>query len=282
MKTTRNKYYLLNVVFVFCLLILLLNDHYLKDEFGNWFTGKLSDMTGIIILPLLLAFVFSKLQQHATWISALLFAFWKSPFSEGLINLYNEYAFIQTSRIIDYTDLYVLLLLPIPYFIIKRVDSLNAIKIKQVNPLLILFPTVGALLATSPPPRIYYTRSEGNLKCYGCNITVNYTQDEIVEKLKKHGIVFSHIAPIDSNALCMAPFLKKENVHVYILKQLIIEKDTLRSLDFTMRTIKNRKTKIYFNGMEVSDDISTQKLETNLRKYYKKILFKELKGRLGE
>ena len=280
MNTTRNKYYLLNFVFLFCLLTLLLNDHCLKYEFANWITGKLSDMAGIIILPLLLTFVFPKLKQHATWISALLFTFWKSPFSQDLINLYNLYSFIQISRVIDLTDLYVLLLLPIPHFLIKRIDSLDSIKIKKVNSLLILLPTILILLATSPPPSFYYTRTKGNLACYKCNITVNYKQDEIVEKLRKLEIAFDSIAPIDTFALKRVPKLKNENAHVYKLNQLIIDKDTLRNLDFTMRTIKNGKTKIYFNGMQVSDDISTLKLEIKLRNYYKKILFQELKNLL--
>jgi len=282
MKTTHNKYYLLNFVFLFCLLTLLLNDHYLKYEFANGLTGKLSDMAGIIILPLLLAFVFPKLKQHATWVVAFLFGFWKSPYSQNMIDFYNQYSFIQTSRIIDYTDLYVLLLLPIPYFIIIRLHNLNSIKIKNVNPLLLLLSTILTLMATSPPPSHYYTRTEGNLACYKCNITVNYNQDEIVDKLKKLDIVFDSMAPIDTFALERVPSLKNENGHVYRLNQLVIDKDTLRNLDFTMRTIKNGKTKIYFNGMQVSDDISTLKLEIKLRNYYKKILFKELKNILRE
>lgn len=75
MKTTRNKYYLLNFVFLFCLVILLLNDHFFKYQFANALTGKLSDVVGIILLPLLLAFVFPRLKQQAVWISGLLFVF---------------------------------------------------------------------------------------------------------------------------------------------------------------------------------------------------------------
>jgi hypothetical protein len=93
-------------------------------------------------------------------------------------------------------------------------------------------------------------------------------------------IVFDRITSIDSVVLERVPSLKKENVHVYRLNQLVIDKDTLRNLDFTMRTIKDGKTKIYFNGMQVSDDISTMKLEIKLRNYYKKLLFKELKNML--
>jgi hypothetical protein len=280
METTRNRYYLLNIVFLISLVTLLLNDHYLKYAFSNWLTGKLSDVVGIIILPLLLAFIFPKLKKHSVWMSALLFAFWKSPFSQSLIDLYNQIAFIQTSRIVDFTDLFVLLLLPVPYFIIYRIDQLKFLKIHKVNILFILLLTVATLMATSPPPSHYYTRTEGNLACYRCNMTVNYNQDEIVWRLKEVNIVFDRITSIDSVVLERVPSLKKENVHVYRLNQLVIDKDTLRNLDFTMRTIKDGKTKIYFNGMQVSDDISTMKLEIKLRNYYKKLLFKELKNML--
>ncbi len=282
METTRNKYYLLNFVFLICLLTLLLNDQYLKYAFSNWLTGKLSDAAGIFILPLLLAFIFPKLKKHSAWMSALLFAFWKCPFSQTPIDVYNEIAFIQTSRIIDFTDLYVLILLPIPHFIINRIDNLNFIKIRKVNMLFVLLPTLLSLMATSPPPSHYYTRTQGNLACYKCNITVHYNQDEIVERLKKVDVVFDSIAPVDSLALERVPGLKKENAHTYRINQLVIEKDTLRNLDFTMRTIKDGKTKIYFNGMQVSDDISTMRLEIKLRNYYKTLLFKELKNMLRE
>jgi hypothetical protein len=137
-------------------------------------------------------------------------------------------------------------------------------------------------VATSPPPSHYYTRTEGNLACYKCNITVHYNQEEIVEKLRRLDIVFDSIAPIDSFALKEVPKLKNENAHVYRLNQLVIDKDTLKNLDFTMRTIKNGKTRIYFNGMRVSEDISTLKLEIKLRNYYKKVLFKKLKNMLTE
>jgi hypothetical protein len=75
--------------------------------------------------------------------------------------------------------------------------------------------------------------------------------------------------------------LKDENVHVYRLNQLIIEKDTLRNLDFTMRTVKDGKTIINFNGMQVSADISTWRLYKQVIKYYKTVLFRKLRKTMG-
>jgi len=280
MKATRNKYYLLNYVFVSCVIILALNDHYLKFTFSNWFTGKLSDVTGIIILPLLLAFLFPRLKRMSIVVSAALFIFWKSPVSDPLIGLYNQYALIQSSRVVDYSDLLVLVFLPIPYFIIGKPETFEFLKIKRVNPILVLIPTLLVIMATSPSPKYYFTRTEGNLKCFNCNFNVKYNQDEIVEKLRKLDIILDSMAPVDDDVLERFPHLKEQNIHFYRINKLVIDKDTLRNLDFTMLTNKRGKTKVYFNGMQVADDISTDKLYKDLRKHYKKIVFRELKNKL--
>ncbi|MBN2176041.1 MAG: hypothetical protein JW722_00090 [Demequinaceae bacterium] len=43
------------------LVILLLNDHVLKAEFGSWWTGKLSDVAGLVFAPALVAVVVAAL-----------------------------------------------------------------------------------------------------------------------------------------------------------------------------------------------------------------------------
>ena len=282
MKPSRNKYYLQNFIFIICVAVLVFNDHYLKFSSPGLLTGKLSDGVGIIILPLLLSYMFPKSKDISVLASAFIFVFWKSCFSQACIDFYNHYSFIQIKRVVDYSDLYVLPLLAIPHYIIKRIDSLQLIKIELVNPLFLLLPTVFALMATSPPKNYYYTRSGGNLKCYNCNIIVSYNQSEIIEKLKKADIVFDSIIPIDTFALRRVKSLQDENIHLYKLNSLVIDQDTLRNLDFAMRAIKPGKTKIYFNGMQVSDSIKNFKIERGFRKYYKRILFKELRSKLKD
>jgi hypothetical protein len=262
------------------LLLLLFNDHYFKFAFSNWLTGKLSDVAGIILLPLLLLYVFPQLKKTVLPVSAMLFIFWKSPLSQGTIDWYNSFAILPTSRIVDYTDLIALFFLPIPYFIITSINRLQWLTIRRLNPAIILLPTLATLMATSPPPAYYYTRSNGNLTCYKCNCTIDYSQEEIVNKLKANNIVFDSITSVDSSVLKRVPKLKKENAHFYKISTLIIDKDTLKNLDFTMRTLQNGKTKIYFNGMQVSDDISTPALEKKLWSYYKRVIFTELKRTL--
>lgn len=276
----RNKYLLLNYIFIICLIILFLNDHFFKHEFCNWFTGKLSDIVGIIILPLLLNYIFPRLKNHSLWISALLFTFWKSSYSENLINFYNQFAFIQITRIVDYSDLFVLIFLPIPYLVIQKVEVWNYIKIKNVEPLFVLMPTLFILISTAPPASFYYTYSNGTFRCYKCNLSVHYSQNEIVEKLQKSNIVFDTILPIGNFALNRVPGFADENIHFYKINEMIIDKDTLRNLDFSMRSSKSDKTTIYFNGMDVNSKIPRYEMDRKIKKYYKSLVLKQISGSL--
>ena len=271
----RNKYYLLNYVFIFCIIILFANDHYIKFNYPGWLSGKLSDAVGIIILPLTLAYIFPKLGKMAIIVSAVLFLFWKSEFSQALIDLYNQYSVVETSRIIDYSDLLVFVFLPVPYYIINNINQLNFIKVNQVNPLAILIPSFAVLIATSPPASYYYNRSDANLTCYNCTIKVNYTQAEIINKLKMQNILFDSVKPLEKSRLS-----KNQEVNFYKLNQLVIGRDTLKNLEFTMRTFKGGKTKIYFKGMHIADKVTDRKLEKALRAYYKKLLFDDIKNRM--
>jgi hypothetical protein len=280
MQPKRNPYYLLNAVFVLGVLLLFINDHFLKFRFANWVTGKLSDAAGIIILPLLLTYLLPSLRRMSVPLSVALFIFWKSAFSQPFIDIYNQFAWISITRVVDYSDLCVFVLLPLPYFLLSRMDRLPFLHIHRVPPVLVVLPTLFILMATSPPPGFYYTHSDGNLKCYKCYFTVGYNQEEIVEKLGRHHVIFDRITPLDTLALLRMPRLQKENAHYYRLNSLVIGQDTFRNLDFTMRTIRNRNTRIYINGMQVSDTLSDAQIEHKLKKYYQRLLFNELKQRL--
>ena len=45
---------LLHPIAILAIATLALNDHYLKEQFPSWWTGKLSDFAGMIFFPLLL------------------------------------------------------------------------------------------------------------------------------------------------------------------------------------------------------------------------------------
>lgn len=126
--------------------LLLLNDFILKYTLHSWLTGKLSDFTGVFILPLFLAIFFPKRIKTIIPASALFFIFWKSPWSSGLIEWINLLPLLNYSRVVDYTDLIALLILPLSYWVYNRKNKLHVLKIKPIYPLVI---SVFALLATS-------------------------------------------------------------------------------------------------------------------------------------
>jgi len=278
MKTERNKYLILNYIFIICLVVLFVNDHFLKTQFSNGFTGKLSDIVGIVILPLLLTYIFPKLKTKSIWISALLFTFWKSPYSQSLIDFYNQLTFIPITRVVDYSDLSVLILLPVPYFLMHAIKEWNTVKIKNIQPFLVLFPTILILMSTSPPPSFYYTYSDGNFRCYKCNITVKHTQEEVIEKLRQSNIVFDSIYPMSEFTHQRIPGLRSQDIHFYKINTMVIGQDTLRNLDFSMRSISDTKTTIHFNGMDINRTTSHDQLYRKIKKYYKSLIL----GRISD
>jgi hypothetical protein len=48
---------LLHPIALAAIAVLLANDHVLKDAYPGWWTGKLSDVAGLVFFPLLLALV---------------------------------------------------------------------------------------------------------------------------------------------------------------------------------------------------------------------------------
>jgi hypothetical protein len=100
--------------FVTALLLLLCNDFYWKTAFHNAFTGKLSDFAGLFAFPYFLSVVWGKPKKVVYVLTALGFIFWKSSFSGGFIEIWNAY-FIEIQRVVDYSDLIALMILPVSY-----------------------------------------------------------------------------------------------------------------------------------------------------------------------
>lgn len=272
----RNKNLILNYIFIIGILILFINDQFLKFAYPGLITGKLSDVCGIIIFPLLLTYIFPKLRENSVWVAMLIFAYWKSSYSQNLIDFYNQFSPIETSRIIDYSDLLVLALLPIPYYILKKDRLIELISIKKVHPSLIFIPSILILIAKTPPKSYFYTKTNGNLKCFKCDININQSQNDIIDKLGRNGIIFDSIEPVYLRGVIDS----LDGVKRLFKREMIIDKDTLRNIDVTLVPLKKNKTKLYFNGMDVSENLSDENLVKDMRKYYKKIIFEEIKRKL--
>ncbi len=130
--------------FLISLLLLLVNDLYFKETFGNWITGKLSDFSGIFMFTLLLLALLPW-RQATVWLVMILFAFWKSPLSTSFIEWLRVTGIVNWDRVVDYTDLLALAVVPLALWYADRKHSTRLTW--RYRKLLALPPAVGALIA---------------------------------------------------------------------------------------------------------------------------------------
>ena len=136
--------------FLIGLFLLLLNDFYLKELYGNWFTGKLSDFAGLFIFPLFLSLFNSKRIWLNFVFTALFFVFWKSDLSTGFLFYLNQTLQTEFSRVVDYSDLVALFILPFSYWYSEKAKSINFQFLKPVIVCLSVF----SFYATSAPDSV--------------------------------------------------------------------------------------------------------------------------------
>jgi hypothetical protein len=273
----ERRNYIFNFAFILSLIVLVLNDHILKWQFSNWFTGKLSDFTGMVILPLLLAFLFPKLKTKAVWLSMAIFVLWKSPYSQPLLNIYNTIAVIPLTRIIDYTDLLAFAVLPLPYLIIRNNSSIAFLQITRVriSPAFVVVPCMFALMATTPPRSYYYSRSDGDITFYKNSFTIRKPAKQIISEIRAMDIEVEK----DTTAIGALHYgyavndsIKKIQPY-YRIPMLVIDNDTIRELEFAIEeNEEGDKSKVYLNGIRLYRDLSDKEVEKELRRYYKKAL----------
>lgn len=143
--------FLLHPAFLLGLLALLLNDHFLKEAYGNWFTGKLSDVAGLLMFPFFLRFLFPITSKQAVWATLLGFVYWKTPYAQPFIDGFNQMTGLHWARVVDYTDFLAFLVLPLAYFFLERsqVASDATEPARRLAFMLVLPVAVFALVATS-------------------------------------------------------------------------------------------------------------------------------------
>src|SRR4051794_33419248 len=109
----KNLHILASPAFLTGLFLLLLNDLILKRQFHNGLTGKLSDFAGLFAFPLFWAAFFPRRKSLVYISTAVLFIFWKSAYSQPLIEGWNSLALFPIERTVDYGDLVALIILPL-------------------------------------------------------------------------------------------------------------------------------------------------------------------------
>lgn len=165
--------YIVNLIYIFNLILLLTNDFYFKSASPNIVTGKLSDFSGLVVFYGFISFLFG-LNQKLTWGVALLFVYWKSGYSQPCIDLFNEIVPLKLSRVVDYTDLSALMVLPIYHRYLQVCE-----KWKCSNALipLVIPVAVFSISATSAINPLIAERYDKYVSRY------NYSDSEIIYKV---------------------------------------------------------------------------------------------------
>lgn len=165
--------FLSNPVFLIGLAILAINDHFLKYEYGNWITGKLSDFAGILILPFFLKFLFGGSKRGVIAATVVLFTWWKSPLSQPAIDFYNSFSPIGTDRVVDYTDLIAFAILPMTWYAMKHIDQLAFTpRIQRSWASLLVFPLATLVFVATSTDEDFPIPSSSIESCCGLSNTL--------------------------------------------------------------------------------------------------------------
>lgn len=308
----RNKNLILNYVFLSCLLVLFMNDHFFKFYYTSWFTGKLSDVVGIILLPMLITYIFPKLKENSVFASGLFFIFWKSPFSQSFINIYNTVSPIDIHRVIDYSDLMVLLLLPIPYFLIKNDHVFENFVIRKIHAAVVLFPTVFVLMSTSQANGYTYSPESGKLAFRHFSFDIKKTEGDLLKKLEEQNLTvvkdtaevlhslryqISDVGKFDQDAIVKGGEIFKvnndelrklitEQMYLssdYKIKDLKIGERTVKNVRFSIRPAYNKMNDKKFISIELREvqidkDLDDDKVADRLREIYQSAVMSRFKN----
>lgn len=137
-------------LFLTALGTLLLNDWVFKPLFHNSLTGKLSDFAGLFAFAFFWSALFPNKYKILHLLSAAFFCWWKSPFAEGFIEALNHWH-IPIQRVVDYSDYWALLSLPLSYFTLQKAQWIP--RPMLVNTALMLLSLFSFIATTLPPPQ---------------------------------------------------------------------------------------------------------------------------------
>jgi hypothetical protein len=119
-----SKQKLTHPVFIASVILLIINDWFLKASFHNACTGKISDFAGLFAFPFFLSALVPQWKKTLHILTAVLFVFWKSELSQPFINWLNAIQ-IPVGRTIDYSDNIALLSIPLSYHIFIQKNDYN-------------------------------------------------------------------------------------------------------------------------------------------------------------
>jgi hypothetical protein len=149
------KYHLLTTnLFLLGLVVLLLNDFYLKYRYPGIITGKLSDIAGLFIFPFFIA-VFISRPILAYYFTAVFFIFWKLGYSQPFIDAAVKLTGLNIGRVVDVTDLLALAVLPLSYRYL-RWKQMEPQKRRLMLSMIVSFCALFSFCATTQPRQLFH------------------------------------------------------------------------------------------------------------------------------
>lgn len=159
------------LLFTLFLGLLVVNDLFLKGLYPGWWTGKLSDFSGLLIFPIVVFALTGWKQKHIIWLTIGGFLFWKSGLSQPLIDGWNAIMPVHLSRVIDYSDLIALLMVPFSFRILLKQNSSPTTSLTK--PALLFFAAFWCIASNSDDIRfINPMQGESATDLHGMEITI--------------------------------------------------------------------------------------------------------------
>lgn len=243
------------IPFIFCLGLLFLNDFYLKEAYHNWLTGKLSDFCGLYVFA---SFWSALLTTQKKWVyfgTALLFILWKSPYAQGVIDLFSDYLY-PIHRVVDISDLMAIAILPIAYWL--QFDKKYRV---EWNPIVPGILTIIAFCATShPQPRQNFDQPQWLL--FKSDSTLENIDSQVWSGFEVYCQDTTCLVKVNDIAIQDFPVLNDDYQKVSVLKNLEVRvlNDLLYGSSIPLETVLDSLT---ISG-ETSEHIKLQDYQDSL------------------
>ncbi|MEO8403221.1 MAG: hypothetical protein ABI480_01445 [Chitinophagaceae bacterium] len=273
---------LLHPAFLLSLALLLFNDFYFKSAFHNTITGKLSDIAGLFAFAVFLSVFFYAHKKTVLILIASFFIWWKSPLSDPLISLLNNQFHLPVYRVVDYTDLLALVVLPFT-FLLKPI-SYSPSLVRKIAIGCICFISFTAFTATSMLRKV----ADDNRVSLDKYVKTKKSEPEIIAKMKNDGLdpqpmpgiyekysqrrFYSKIKNADgSERMVPMDSLNKGGIYekigygtAYNIPVVYVNGDSIQNLQFLISNFNDHKKEIRLHSFQYRD---TSSAEFSIRSY---------------
>ena len=279
----KRKDLIVNLYFIVGLVLLILNDFYLKYEYGNFITGKLSDFAGLLIFPMFVATIIPKLRKSVSIITGIGFVAWKLPLFTPVINVINQMSIIPIHRVVDYSDYMALLVLPLSHYLINYYELKSIIKIEQIK-YFSRFALLGIAFFAFCSTSLGFREMPQGTIYIGDAYNIKLPKDSVIVAIQRLGYNcdFHKIDMHERDSLTYGfiTYYQTDNIVRYYDKQKTSGIDTIASVKYELEEINPQKTKLTIINVVLSKESNIQNWRT--LKYLSKEYSKWLKENLIE